>query len=248
MTKVLIRTVDFETSDKERKDGAEVIEQGYTDSVYDTETQTLQIGGPVSLLYSASAPLKPEVIAVHHITDDMIRGQPRCTEGDIADLVRVGAPMFLCAHQAEFEQQWLTPEIMGETRMICTYKSALHAWPEAPSHSNQALRYWRGLDLPDALAMPPHRAAPDSFVTAHLLGELLKTHLVRQLVQWTLEPKFYAFCPLKKHKGQPWDQIPADYLKWILTQATEIDPGVRYAARQEVDRRVAIQNSKGPEQ
>jgi len=35
------------------------------------------------------------------------------------------------------------------------------------------LRYWRNLVLDPALAMPPHRAGPDAYVTACLLAELL---------------------------------------------------------------------------
>ncbi len=43
---------------------------------------------------------------------------------------------------------------------------AMHVWPDAPRHSNQVLRYWRNLVLDNALAMLPHRAGPDAWVTA----------------------------------------------------------------------------------
>ena len=53
---------------------------------------------------------------------------------------------------------------------------ALRVWPEAPRHSNQVLRYWRGMRLDHARAMPPHRAGPDAWVTAHILADLAQLH------------------------------------------------------------------------
>ena len=32
-------------------------------------------------------------------------------------------------HNAAFEAQWFTPEILGDVPLICTYKAALRVWP-----------------------------------------------------------------------------------------------------------------------
>ena len=98
------------------------------------------------------------------------------------------------------------------------------------------MRYLLGLDLPDDLAMPPHRAGPDSYVTAHILAHMLKSERVRDLVAWTAEPRFLPRCPIGKHKGATWDAIPADYLQWIQRTA-DLDPDVKHAANLEMARR-----------
>src|SRR5262245_25865334 len=52
-----------------------------------------------------------------------------------------------------FQRQWLT-EGWPEVPWLCTYKSALRAWPDAPRHSNSVLRYWLGIDIPPDPLMP----------------------------------------------------------------------------------------------
>ena len=49
-------------------------------------------------------------------------------------------------------------------------------------HSNQVLRYWLGLRLDADLAMPPHRAGPDAYVTAHLLLRMMALASVEQMI------------------------------------------------------------------
>ena len=117
-------------------------------------------------------------------------------------------------------------------------KVALRIWPDAPGHSNQVLRYWRGLNLDAALAMPPHRAGPDAWVTAHLLVELLKETSVEQMMAWTKEPKLLPKVPFGKHRNSSWPDVPMDYLHWMVGQA-DMDPDVIWCAQQELHRRTA---------
>jgi exodeoxyribonuclease X len=119
---------------------------------------------------------------------------------------------------------------------ICTLKVALRVWPDAPGHSNQILRYWRGLTLDAALAMPPHRAAPDACVTAHLLVELLKEVSVEQMIAWTAGPKLLPKVPFGKHRNSSWSTVPGDYLQWMVGQS-EMDPDAIWCAQQELHRR-----------
>lgn len=119
---------------------------------------------------------------------------------------------------------------------ICTYKVALRLWPDAPKHSNQVLRYWLGLDLDAVQAMPPHRAGPDAWVTAHLLLRMLEQATVTQMIGWTVEPKQLPVLPFGKHRGLKWADLPDDYLQWLVRQA-DMDPDVLWCARQETERR-----------
>lgn len=238
MTEVVFRVTDVETTGMEATD--EVIEIGLTDLLWNVEAKSYTVGAPWSTLFGSTEPLKPEVMAIHHITDAQIAPLPKCDLSDIEITVTgagdFGVPKFIVAHNFAFEAQWFTPEILGAVRAICTYKSALRLWPDAPGHSNQTLRYWLGMNLIEALAMPPHRAAPDSYVTACILGRMLQETSVKQLVAWTMMPRFYAVCPLAKHKGAKWSDVPAGYMEWMLKQP-DMEADLKAAALGELQRR-----------
>lgn len=234
MTVILLRVIDLETGGMDPP--ASVIEIGYTDLLFDTDTKEVEIRPTRSGLYKPAETLAPENIAVHHLTNSMLAGYKLCTAEDLKQVAMLDDPFALVAANAAFERKWFTEEITGARRWICTVKAAAKLYPDAGSHSNQAMRYQLGLELPDELAMPPHRAGPDSYVTAHILKCFLATTSVRDLVQWTKEPKHLPRCPFGKHKGAAWADIPADYLSWVLGQA-DMDEDVKHAARLETARR-----------
>ena len=102
----------------------------------------------------------------------------------------------LAAHRAAFEKRWCLPRLSGRARWICTWKCALRLWPDAPTHSNQGLRYWRrpaGLDR--ATGLPAHRAGPDAYVTAHHLRDMLALADVDQLLAWSAQPALLVRVP-----------------------------------------------------
>jgi len=47
---------------------------------------------------------------------------------------------------------------------------------------------------------------------------------------------FYRECPIGKHKGQLWRDIPASYLQW-LTREPDMDPDIKAAANTELQER-----------
>jgi exodeoxyribonuclease X len=235
VTTVLMRVVDFETTGLAPPE-AEILEVGTTDVWFDTEARTCAIADPQAHLFGTTRPIPPEASAVHHIVDEDVAGLPPCTIDDLRTITTLGAPFAVVAHNWAYEGQWLAPEVLGDVRSICTFKAALRAWEEAPGHSNATLRYWRGLRL-DHRAMPPHRAGPDAYVTAHLLADLLKTESVRDLVRWTQMPRHYRVCPIGKWRGHLWAEIPHDYLKWVAISATDMAPDIKAAALAELERR-----------
>jgi exodeoxyribonuclease X len=132
--------------------------------------------------------------------------------------------------------RFITQNVTDPAPWICTYKAALHLWPDAPKHSNQVLRYWRGMQLNPALAMPPHRAAPDAWVTAHLLAEMIQLAPIGQLIAWTDQPPPMPVIPFGMHRGSPWADIPTDYLNWMIG-VPDMDGDAVWHARQELARR-----------
>ena len=246
MDKVVIRSIDFETTAKE-PENAEIIEIGVTDVVWFPGLKEATIHVQGSRLYDAPKGIPVDVQAVHHIQPHMVAGMPACDAETLKAMalgdMGQGAPTFLVAHNAAYERHWLTPEVCGDVYWIDTLLCAKRLWVDAPAHSNQVLKYYLGLGvLPEDLAMPAHRAGPDTYVTAHILVKMLEIERVSRLVHWTTLPEHHERCPLPKHKNKLWPDIPADYLQWIV-RAPEMSASLKYAAQVELDARRAPQSA-----
>lgn len=225
-----IRVVDLETTGVEPTD--HVVEIAALDII--TELDALpDIDGPFDRLVKPPVPIPATASAVHHITDDdVVIAQPWAATWPlfIDDAVDV-----YVAHNCRFERQWLTEEVTGGKPWICTYKCALRLWPDAPSHSNQALRYW--LKLPDIdRNLSAHRAAPDVVVTAKLLARMLwppageKQVTVEQMIKVSSLPAILPKLQFGKHYGKKFSEAPRDYLEWIVNQK-DMDEDVVFTAR-----------------
>ena len=217
---MIIRVLDFETCGLTPEVGG-VVEIGWVDLVVcDGPTQ---IGDVHSTLINPGIPIPVEAMAVHHIRDRDVAIAPLAT--DVFAKIGVGVDVF-AAHHVAFERAFFTG---GDTPWICTYRCGLRVWPDSPSHSNQALRYFLGLELDDR-AMPPHRAGPDAYVTAHILRGLLGAQPVEQLMNWTNEPALLIKCGFGKHRGKKWSEVPLDYLDWLVNKS-DMDEDTKFTAR-----------------
>lgn len=232
---MMIRVVDLETCGLEPP--APVCEIGWSDLVPDGASWI--VGPPAHLLVDPGQAIPPETSAVHHITDEDVRGAPSFAEAARAcffDEERMQADrLVLVAHNAKFERQWLTPEVTGEVHWICTYRCALRVWPDAPNHQNNTLRYWLKLPVDRRKAEPTHRAGPDAYVTAFLMKALLNNASIGQLIQWSNEPALQVRCQFGKHRGTPWKDVPTDYLHWCTRQ--QMDEDVAFTVQSELRRR-----------
>ena len=228
-------TLDFETTgiDPKTCDPVEV-------AIYNGRT-----GQFFQQLIKPPVPIPPETSAVHHITDDDVEFEATWSDvrtflqGWLRDRCEDATPV-LVAHNADYEKGVLLRpnQEFIPVQWVCTYKCALHIWPDAPSHKNEVLRYWlklgtaRGRKADQA----PHSALHDAVVTDSLLTELLKHATIEQLIEWTEQPAKLPKMPMGKHFGQTWDTIPAPYLDWILKQA-DMREDVKHAAKEELTRR-----------
>jgi len=224
----IIRVIDFETTGTEPP-SAEVCEVGTCD--LDLEARTVH--APRSWLCGVKS-MPPEVRAVHHISLAECQNEQPFEAGDMFRNMDIQA---LAAHNAEFETKFFESPLP----VICTYKAALRVWPDAPSHSNGALRYWlqdQGKIAPDhALTQPAHRAGPDAYVTAHILLALFNAGATgKDMVAWTKEPRLLPRCPLGKFRGQPWSEVEAGFLGWMLRQPT-MEDDLKWNAQREIARR-----------
>jgi exodeoxyribonuclease X len=171
----------------------------------------------------------PESSAVHHLTEDDLCMAPAWDW--VKEQIGVGSPSVFAAHYADFEKGWLTTDIIGTDTWICTFKCALRLWPDAPSHSNQSLRYWlKHEGLCRATAEKAHRAGPDSYVTAFHLRKMLTLASVAQLIEWTSQPALLITCRLPAHRGILWRDVPSSYLEWVADKST-LDENTKFTAR-----------------
>ena len=224
----IIRVIDFETTGTEPP-SAEVCEVG----TCDLELEARTVHAPRSWLCGVKS-MPPEVRAVHHISLAECQNEQPFEAGDMFRNMDIQA---LAAHNAEFETKFFESPLP----VICTYKAALRVWPDAPSHSNGALRYWlqdQGKIAPDhALTQPAHRAGPDAYVTAHILLALFNAGATgKDMVAWTKEPRLLPRCPLGKFRGQPWSEVEAGFLGWMLRQPT-MEEDLKWNAQREIARR-----------
>jgi exodeoxyribonuclease X len=181
--------------------------------------------------------IPPAASAVHHLIDSDVAGS--ALFGEAWSELSPPEITVYAAHNCEFEASFL-PAPAG-VDWICTYKAALHAWPDAPAHNNQTLRYWRGFDTRPTfdrdIAKLAHRAGPDAYVTAHLLLDLLQVASVAQLIACTKQPKRYPVLTFGKHRGMKMAEVPGDYLAWLRDGKHEMDADWRHCAKRELARR-----------
>jgi len=223
----VIRVVDFETTGFEPP--AEICEVGTCDLVLGD----VVIPAPVSWLCGVAS-MPPEVRAIHHISMADCAGHDAFNPEDVARGLPVDA---YAAHNSEFETKFWTPN----RPIICTYKAALRVWPDAPSHSNGALRYWledQGKIAPDhTMTQPAHRAGPDAYTTAHILSALFAAGATgKHMAQWTKEPRLLPTFPIGDWKGKPWHEVDSGFLNWVINKPG-MDADYKWNARRELDRR-----------
>lgn len=228
MTSIMV--VDIETT-SEAPDSGGVCEVGW--SMVSDASGAWEVECSSSQLLDPGHPITAETRAVHHISDDDVCGKTPWRVGCMEVMAWALDCAAVAAHRADFERSWIGH--MQNVPWICTYKCALHLWPDAPRHSNQVLRYWVDPEgLKHAEAMPPHRAGPDSYVTAFLLRDMLREgHSVADLVRWTKEPVLLKTCRFGKHRGKAWADVAVEdpgYLRWI-TGKTDFDEDVLHTAR-----------------
>ena len=188
--------------------------------------------------------IKPEASGIHHLTDDdVVNGSPWKVVWPAYVSYMVD---YYAAHNAAFDGQHITTEMLGGKQLVCTYKAALRVFPSAPNHKNQTLRYWL-ISKPeyseifesfdDELARASHRAQGDAYVTAHVLACLLLHASIEDMARWTNEPAALPTCPIgDPWRGMPWSRVDEGFLRWIVGKES-MNSDYVWNAQREMDRR-----------
>lgn len=263
-----ISTVDFETTGKEASE-AFAIEAALAcpdDGAYGLESF-------ISLPPNETIP--PETSAVHHIIDSDLEGAPDWITvvdilwGAVSNGGELGvSEIVMVAHNAEYEQAVLAGTSFDFVHWVCTYKCALIAWPDAPSHSNEGLRYWLGFGTGRKNQQASHSALHDCKVTAGIYRALYgffyaelcseglldggveinsdeaRNMVVRRMINISKEPAQLSKCPIGNERGKKWEDIDGGFLSWCLRQPN-MREDVKHAATKELERRRNRGGSRG---
>ncbi len=231
---MIIRCIDFETTGiPTPEDAHAIVEIGWADMECDDADQ-VQIGGENSFLCNPGRTIPFEAMAVHHITNEMVK-DAFGNVGMISDPPDDYAAIdYFAAHNADYERQFFKTDVP----FICTFKVAVRVWPDLASHSLQYLRYALnfGVDIPS-----PHRAGPDAYLCAILLAKIFEAKpdlSIDDMVRWSNGPALLPRCPIGKHRGKAWDDVPTDYLEWIVYKAgDDMDKNVKANAKHHLIKR-----------
>ena len=228
-----VRVIDTETAGQRLPDDA-VIEIGSMD----LNLLTLESGNRMETLVDpAGVAISPGARRVHKIEDAELVGAPPFREA---------APPFAtartyAAHRASFDRARL--QFPGD--WLCTWKLALRAFPDAPTHGLQSLvrRLQLRPELPEG--SHAHRALYDAVCTVELLAACYRAlgprcdgpkDFLKRAIRVSREPGLLVRFRFGRHKGMAVREVPTDYLIWMLNEP-EMDKDAKFTASHELKRR-----------
>lgn len=202
-----------------------------TASIVELGVVTLPGFDSFSCLIKPDHEIEIQARAAHHLSDDDVK--EGATLKNAMKAARLDEADFICAHNAAFDSGFLKID----KPWICTYRCARHLWPDAPSYSNQVLRYWLKIedqlyngDGRQIMKLPPHRALPDAWVTSHILYRMLINHSAAELAELTKTLILMKIVGFGVHKGKLWKDVPHSYFAWMLRQK-DFDADSIYTAK-----------------
>ncbi|RKQ68984.1 exodeoxyribonuclease X [Litorimonas taeanensis] len=200
-----------------------------------------------SALVRPNQSVPAETSAIHHLTDWHLSEAL-----DLSDVLtdftyKMHPRPIFAAHNSTFEASFLEASLAEKgvkPRWICTYKLALHLFPDAPSHSNSSLFYFLGVfkNLPEFWESflqknRLHRAWPDAYITTQLLNIFLNYVSIPEALRISSAP---ALLPkvnfTKDHRGKKWAQMDESFLTWVLHPDRDFDADVIHTAQYWLDK------------
>ncbi len=194
-------------------------------------------GTIVNELFNPGKPIAIEAMAVHHITNEMVKDKPAFKASAVyqklSELVADDKNVIV-AHNAQFDMNMLHNEGVHPSKVICTLKLARFLDKDGviPQYSLQYLRYYLKLNV-QARA---HDALGDILVLEKLFKRIYARfekdgieNPIEEMIRISSSPILIARMPFGKHKGMLFNQVPADYLEWLL--GTELDEDMAHTVR-----------------
>lgn len=169
-------------------------------------------------------------MAVHHILEQDLVNQPHFNTFKLPS-----ETIYIIGHNIDYDIR--TIEKCGidtsNIKAICTLALARRAWPDAEAHNISALIYMisKGSQRARELLKGAHRADADIILTANILMHIMH-HLnvqdIEQLYALSEDARIPRSLSFGKHKGTAIEDLPKDYVQWLLRQ-DELDAYLRKA-------------------
>ncbi|WP_407412253.1 putative quorum-sensing-regulated virulence factor [Acinetobacter sp.] len=223
--------------------------------ILDTETHTLN-GQPIEIayapieltqgqlsldksqifdqLYQVDEPISYAAMAVHHILQSDLEGQPHYSSFSLPP-----ETVYMIGHNIDYDLRAI--EKCGvdthHIKAICTLALARRVWPDAEAHNISALIYMisQGSAKAREMIKKAHRADMDIILTANILNQIiqkLNLHSLEELYAASEDARIPRTLNFGKHKGSALVDLPQDYVQWLLRQS-DLDPYLRKALEQQ---------------
>ncbi|WP_347473483.1 3'-5' exonuclease [Acinetobacter thermotolerans] len=219
--------------------------------ILDTETHTLN-GQPIEIayapveildhkisldksrlfdqLYRCDEPISFAAMAVHHILESDLEGQPHYSSFSLPE-----ETTYIIGHNIDYDIRAIEKCGVDTSKIkaICTLALARRVWPDAEAHNISALIYMitRGSDRAREMIRKAHRADMDIILTANILMHIvhhLKISSIEELYEVSEDARIPRTINFGKHRGTAIAELPQDYVQWLLRQE-DLDPYLRKA-------------------
>ncbi|MFV5504036.1 MULTISPECIES: 3'-5' exonuclease [unclassified Acinetobacter] len=219
--------------------------------ILDTETHTLN-GQPIEIayapveivdhkisldksrlfdqLYTCDEPISFAAMAVHHILESDLEGQPHYSTFSLPN-----ETVYMIGHNIDYDLRAIQKCGVDTSKIkaICTLALARRVWPDAEAHNISALIYMitKGSERAREMIRKAHRADMDIILTANILMHIvhhLKINSMQELFEASEDARIPRTINFGKHRGTAIAELPADYVQWLLRQ-DELDPYLRKA-------------------
>lgn len=171
-------------------------------------------------LYQVGQPISFAAMAVHHILESDLVNQPFYNEFQLPT-----ETTYIIGHNVDYDIAAIARCGVETSHLkpICTLALARHVWPDAEAHNISALIYLisKGNDKAREMLKGAHRADADIILTANILMHIihqLDIQNTEQLYIASEEARIPKSITFGKHKGTAIQDLPTDYVQWLLRQ------------------------------
>lgn len=178
-------------------------------------------------LIDPEMPIPADASGVHHICDADVADEPtldQVEQGFWAPFFQAGTVVI--GHNVKYDLQVAKDVLPPNLPFIDTLQLAKRYLPDAPNHKLGTLMYYCKLRV----RKNTHSAVDDCMICLDLLKHIMTVSgkTVHDLIDISSQPLIVRVMPFGKHKGLKMEDVPTDYLKWMLREMSNMDENMRY--------------------
>jgi DNA polymerase III epsilon subunit-like protein len=186
--------------------------------------------------------IRPEAMAVHHITNEMVRESPPFLQSESGRwlLEHNRADNVLAGHNIAFDLGMLQKEgLVWQGGVVDTLKCTRQLIPECDQYGLQYLRYDLGLYRSEAaearklgIDLRAHNALSDAYHVKKLydcLGEMAGPDRLLELTEKRVLVAKFTFGKYRGRFIEEIAMIDRGYLEWMLNGVFDMDEDLRYS-------------------